>query len=127
MGRVMRWGGVFALVLSFLGIYGVVSFTVTERSREMAIRQAIGARPDQVVGRVMRHGVTLALWGIAVGLAIVVPIGLLVQSELAVVRPLDPVAVGGAVAVIFAAALLASGIPARRLAALDPMTVLRDE
>jgi predicted permease len=127
VGRAMRWGGAFALVLSFLGIYGIVSFAVTERSREMAIRKAMGARPDQVIRRVMRHGFVLAVWGVGAGLVIAVPLAFLVQAELAAVHPLDPIAFGGGVAVILAAAFLASGLPARRLAGLDPMAVLRDE
>ncbi len=127
VGRAMQWGGAFALVLSFLGIYGIVSFAVTERSREMAIRKAIGARPDQVIRSVMRHGFTLAVWGVAAGLVITVPLAFLIQTELPAIYPLDPVAFGGGVGVILAAAFLASGIPARRLAGLDPMAVLRDE
>jgi len=127
IGRVMRWGGAFALVLSFLGIYGIVSFSVTARSREMAIRKAIGARSDQVIGRVMRQGVLLAVAGVVAGLAITVPLAILARSELATVHPLDPVALGTGVGVILLAALLASGIPARRLVRLDPMAVLRDE
>jgi len=127
VGRVMRWGGLFALVLSFLGIYGIVSFAVTERSREMAIRKALGARQDEVVRRVMRHGLTLAVWGVAVGLTLTIPVAFLARHDLAAVHPLDPVAIGGGVGVILLAALLASGLPARRLASVDPMAVLRDE
>ena len=126
-GRAMWWGGAFALILSFLGIYGIVSFTVTERSREMAIRKAIGARPEQVVGRVLRHGLGLAAWGIGLGLSIAIPSAIALRSELAAVRPWDPVSVGTGVSVVLLAAVLASALPARRLAAIDPMTVLRDE
>ncbi|MEZ5317111.1 MAG: ABC transporter permease [Vicinamibacterales bacterium] len=126
-GRVMRWAGAFALALSFLGIYGIVSFTVTQRSREMAIRKAMGARSDQVVRGVMRHGVVLALWGVGLGLAIVAPLSWLVDRKLATIHPMDPVAFGGGVAVILLASLVASVLPARRLATVDPMAVLRDE
>jgi putative ABC transport system permease protein len=127
VGRLMRWGGLFALVLSFLGIYGIVSFMVSERSREMAIRRALGARSDEVVREVMRHGFSLALWGIALGLALTIPIAFLARAELAAIHPLDPVALGGGIGVVLAAALLASAVPARRLASVDPMTVLKDE
>jgi putative ABC transport system permease protein len=75
----------------------------------------------------MRHGFVLAVWGVAAGLVVTVPIAFLIQTELAGVSPLDPVAFGGGVGVILSAALLASGIPARRLTRLDPMAVLRDE
>lgn len=127
VAQAMRWAGAFALALSFLGIYGIVAFTVTERSREMAIRKAIGARTDQVVGHVMRVGLSLAAWGIGVGLAVTIPMSFLLRGTVEGIDPLDPTALSLGVGVVLCATLVASAIPARRLVSVDPMQVLRDE
>ncbi len=127
MSRLLGWGGLFALVLAVMGIYGIVSFTVTQRTREMAIRQALGARPDQVVREVVGDGVRLSLWGLAAGFAVALPLAALARSDLYGLSPLDPVAVGGSAVVLLSAAILASAAPARRVSGTDPMNALRDE
>lgn len=127
VARLFGWGGIFALALAVMGVYGIVSFTVTQRTREMAIRQALGARPAQVVREVVADGLRLSLWGLAVGLAVALPLAVLARSDLYGLSPLDPVAVGGSAAVLLAAALLASFIPARRVSELDAMEALREE
>lgn len=124
--RLLGIAGLFALALAVVGIYGLVSFTVSQRSREMAIRQAMGARSDQVVGAVVRRGLLLAAVGIGVGLVVVVPGALLLRSTLHGITPLDPLALGGGVGVLLLAALVASWLPARRVSRVRPMQVLRE-
>jgi predicted permease len=125
--RALAFAGAFALFLAFIGVYGIVSFAVSQRFREMAIRQAMGARRDQVMGSVIWGGLRTTLVGLALGLAAVVPLAFLARSALLGVAPLDPAAVGGGIAVLVLAAVLAGAIPARRLLAAEPMEVLRDE
>ena len=127
LARLASWGGLFGGVLAIFGIYSIVSFTATLRNREMAIRQALGAHPEQVVRVVVQAGLKLALWGVVVGLALVVPVAALLRHQLFGVSPLDPLAVGGSAALMLAAAALASWLPATRLTTFDPMGVLRDD
>jgi predicted permease len=119
--------GAFALLLAAVGIYGIVSHAVSRRSHEMAVRRAVGAVPRQVVNLVLKDGVFLAGWGLAAGLVLVVPIAALLAGEFSELSPLDPLAVGGSVAVLSVVALIATLIPARRVTRIDPMNALRDE
>ncbi len=125
--NVLGWGGMFGLALAAIGIYGVVSVAVTERTREMAIRLAMGAERLQVVRHVARGGVTLALVGLVVGLAVVLPLAHLLRSVLYGVGAVDPLALGGGVALLLLSALVASVVPARRATRIDPMKILREE
>ena len=121
--------GAFAavgLVLAGIGVFGVLSHLVGERRGEIGVRMAVGARREQVLGRVLREGLLLAGGGLALGAVLVVGVRPLVQELLYGVRPLDPVTVGTSVLVLLAAALLAAWLPARRAAAVDPMRVLRE-
>lgn len=127
MSRFMGWGGLFALGLAAMGIYGIVSFTVTQRTREMAIRQALGARPGEVLRDVVGDGLRLALWGLVVGFAVALPLAALARNDVYGMSLLDPVALGGSILVLLNSAFFASAIPARRLSAVDPMDALRDE
>lgn len=127
MARLLGWGGIFGMVLAVFGIYGVVAFTATLRQREMAIRQAMGARPAQVLRAVVGEGLRLASWGLVAGLAVVLPIAQLLRAELLGISPLDPLAVGGSAAVLLLAALVASLVPGRRVTSCNPMGMLRDE
>jgi predicted permease len=116
-----------ALMLSLLGIYGVLSYSVTERTREIAIRMALGATRNIVLLRTLRYALTLAAIGVAAGLIASVGITHFLVSLLYGVKPLDSAAIVGAVFVLFACAALAGWLPARRAASIDPMQVLRSE
>ena len=116
-----------ALFLSALGIYGVLAYDVSQRTREIGIRGAIGATRAQIIGMILWQGLVKAVIGLVVGL---VGAGLLsryLTSLLFQVQPTDPVVYGGVAAVLLLVALLASYLPARRAAKIDPMVALRTE
>lgn len=116
-----------ALLLSLLGIYGVLAYSVNERAREIAIRMALGATRESVLGRIMTSALTLAGIGIALGLAASFWLTRFLESLLYGVRPLDLPAFAAAVCVLLACALLAGWLPALRAASIDPMQTLRAE
>jgi putative ABC transport system permease protein len=116
-----------ALALAVLGISGVLSYAVSQRTRELGIRVALGARPDAIVGMVVRRGATLAGIGLVAGTALFLATGRLVASALHGVGPRDPLTIAVAAALLAAVALLASWIPARRAARTDALTALRQE
>ncbi len=124
---VLSYTGLFALILAFIGVFGIVSFSVSQRFREMAIRQAMGAQRGQVVRAIVAHGLKATGVGVFLGLVLTVPVAFLARSVLLGVAPLDPWALGGGVGVLLLAALVAGLIPARRLRAAEPMEVLREE
>jgi len=125
--RAFGYLGAFALLLAAVGIYGIVSYAVSLRGHEMAVRRALGAVPRQVVNLVLWDGVFLFGAGLAAGMVLVLPISVLLASEFSQLSPLDPYAVGGSVAVLLVVALVAALIPARRVLGIDPMKALRDE
>jgi hypothetical protein len=114
-----------ALVLSVVGLYGAITYAVTQRTREIGIRVALGASPGAVIGLVLGDGVRLALAGLVIGLAGAAATTRALTSLLYSVTPSDPatfILIGGAVALI---ALFASYIPARRAVRIDPVDALR--
>ena len=119
--------GGMALALGLLGIYGVLAYVVSQRSREIGIRLALGAQPHEVRKMFLRHGLMLAGVGIAIGLCAALGVTRLMSSLLFGIAPTDPTAYVAAVAVILAAAALASYLPARRAAAIDPVETLKAE
>ncbi len=125
--RAGAMAGLFALGLALIGLYGAVSFAVTQRFREMAIRQALGAGRRQVVRSLMGRALVTTGIGMAAGLATALALAQLARSEMFGISPLDPVTLAGAVATVGLATLLASLAPARRLLRATPMDVLRDE
>ena len=125
--KVLGWGGAFGLFLALIGVYGLVAYTVGERSREIAIRRAVGADAGRVVRDVVRQGVTLAGIGLAMGLAVLLPGARLIRGVLLGVSPTDPVALGGGVLLLVVTAAAASFLPARRAARIDPLDSLRQE
>jgi len=125
--ELLAYSGLFALILAVIGIYGIVSFAVSQRVREMAIRQAMGARRKEVVRSLVWDGMFLTAVGAALGLALVLPLALVMRAVLYGVEPLDLIAVGGGTALLVAAAFLASLIPAVRVLSIDPMEALREE
>jgi ABC-type antimicrobial peptide transport system permease subunit len=116
-----------ALFLAGLGIYGVMAFSVVQRSHEIALRMALGASPGRVIRLVVREGVILAGIGLGLGLVGAYFVGRAMQSMLYGVRPLDVLAFASVGLVLLAAALLACYLPARRAASIHPMQVLRME
>ena len=118
---------VVALFLAVLGIYGVMAFSVAQRSHEIALRMALGATRGRVVGLVVREGATLAAAGMALGLVGAYFVGRAMQSMLFGVRALDVTAFLAVGVVLMASALLACYLPARRAASIHPMEVLRTE
>ena len=118
---------VSALVLSCVGIYGVLACSVTLRRREFGVRGALGAVPRQLLGLVVRQSLRLALTGCALGLALALGLMRLLQNQLFGTHPWDPVTCAAALALVIAAALTASWIPASRIARISPMEALRVE
>jgi predicted permease len=120
------YGGV-ALLLTALGIYGVLAYGVTQRTREIGVRMALGANSGAVVGMVLRDALLLTAGGIVTGAVLSLLGGRAVGALLYGVSPRDPVILGIAIAVILAAAFAAAYFPARRAARVDPMIALRYE
>ena len=121
--------GVFAalaLLLSAIGVYGLMSYSVSQRAREFGIRMALGARPGQVLLPVLREGVGIVAVGVAVGVAAALVATRVLTSFLFGVGATDPATFAGVGLVLLAVALLASYAPSRRASRVDPLTVLRE-
>jgi putative ABC transport system permease protein len=116
-----------ALLLAALGIYGVMSFTVAQRTHEIGLRIALGAGQNRVVRLIVREGMTLAGIGLLVGLASAYFVGRVMHSLFTGVGALDPVAFGGVAALLLMSAFLACYVPALRAAKVDPIQALREE
>jgi predicted permease len=119
-------GGI-ALLLGVIGIYGVLAYVVSHRTREIGIRSALGAKPQQLKKMFLLHGLALSAVGIVVGLVVAAALSRAMSSLLFGIEPMDPVAYLAAIGVILAAAALASYVPARRAANIDPIETLRAE
>lgn len=116
-----------ALLLASVGIYGVMSFTVAQRTHEIGVRMALGARRNEVVALVVRSGMRLALLGIAIGMAGAYGLGRLMYTTLYGVASADMGSLVAVAALLLTVAMLACWIPARRAARVDPMQALRAE
>jgi ABC-type antimicrobial peptide transport system permease subunit len=116
-----------ALLLGLVGIYGVITYIVTQRTREIGVRMALGATSGSVRAMVLRQGVGLALAGVAVGLIAAAALSSLIGAVLYGVKAIDPLTYAAVAALLLAAAAAASYLPARRAAAVAPSIALRSE
>jgi len=119
--------GLLGLVLASIGMYGVMAYTVSQRRREIGIRMAIGAAGRDVVGMIMRQGLTLVLIGAAIGIAGALGASRLLRGILYSPSVIDPLTFAGVPLLLTAVAALASWMPARRASAVDPLEALRQE
>jgi putative ABC transport system permease protein len=118
---------VLAVLLCSVGLYGVLSYVVSQRTQEIGIRLALGAPRNRVLQMVVRQGMILALGGLGVGLVASVILGRTISSLLYGVKPADPLTLIGTAVLLFLISLLASYVPARRATKVDPMVALRYE
>jgi putative ABC transport system permease protein len=126
-GQMFGVFGALAVVLAIVGVYGVLSYSVSQRTQEFGVRMALGAEPRDVRRMMIRQGLTLAAWGTVLGVAGAVGITRIIGSLLYNVTPTDPVSFGGVVALMLTVAAAAAYLPARRATLVDPMVALRSE
>jgi predicted permease len=119
--------GTMALLLGIAGIYGVISYSVSQRTREIGIRVALGARSEEVTRMFVRHGVALAVVGIAIGLGAAAGLMRVMSSLLFHVSPADPLTYAAVAGTLIAATAAASYVPALRATTIDPVEALRAE
>ena len=119
--------GLIAMLLAGVGLYGVMAYSVSQRTREIGIRMALGADPDGVLRMVMRRGLLLALSGIAAGLVIALAAAPQIAPLLYHVSPADPISIAGAALFLIVVAAIASLIPALRATRVDPILALHEE
>jgi ABC-type antimicrobial peptide transport system permease subunit len=116
-----------ALLIAAAGIGGIMALTVSQRVREIGIRLALGARPSSILWMVLSQGLLLASLGVGLGILGALGLKTLLKSLLFGVTPRDPVTFGGVAFVLVASAMIATYLPARRAAAVDPIIALRTE
>jgi ABC-type antimicrobial peptide transport system permease subunit len=119
--------GIVAMLLAAIGLYGVIAYSVSRRTREIGIRMALGAGRSAVVGLVMRQGFVLTTVGVVVGALLSAAAAKAVSGALYGIGYLDPVTWIGAIVTLFGVAALANAVPARRAAVVDPSAALRSE
>jgi ABC-type antimicrobial peptide transport system permease subunit len=125
-GRLSLWFGALALALAAIGTYSVLSYAVSQRTRELGIRHALGSTPQQLLTLVIREGMTVAAGGMIAGAALAAGAAHALAGLLYGVRPLDPAIFTGSITVVAAAAFVACYIPARRAAKSDSLIALRE-
>jgi ABC-type antimicrobial peptide transport system permease subunit len=118
---------VFGVLLGALGLYGVLAYLVSQRQREIGLRLALGAAPAAVLGLFVRYGLRLALVGMTIGLVGALAVSRFVGAVLYGVKPTDPATLAAVAAMLLAVAALATWLPARRAAAVQPLEALRAE
>jgi predicted lysophospholipase L1 biosynthesis ABC-type transport system permease subunit len=119
--------GAAGLVLAAIGLYGLMAYAVASRTREIGIRQALGADASMIVRMFVRQGMKLASIGAAAGLVLGLALAFAIQSLLFGVSPLDPLALGVTIGLMLTVGLAASYLPARRATAITPLAALRSE
>jgi putative ABC transport system permease protein len=118
--------GASAMLLATLGVYSVIAYVVTQRRQEIGVRVALGAQSSDVLGMVLKQGVTLAGIGIAIGTVAALLVGRVLSRFLFDVAPNDPIAFGGVILLLAVVAAVASFVPAMRATRVDPVTALRN-
>lgn len=126
-GTIFMVMGFVALFLAAVGLYGVMAFSVSRRTREMGVRMALGAQGQDVLGLVLRQGLVQLAIGLVVGLTLAAALSHLVATALFQVQPRDPVIFSAIVLVLGTVGVLATWVPARRATRVDPMVALRHE
>ena len=119
--------GFLGLALAVVGVYGVMSHSVSQRTQEIGIRMALGAQPGEVLAMISRQGGFIVTAGLALGVLVAFAVGRLVSDFLVDVTPSDPLTYVGVSLVLAAVALFAGYLPARRATRVDPMSALRSE
>jgi len=119
--------GIIGLLLAAIGVYGIVAYAVSQRTREIGIRVAVGATPNGVARFMAGQGVRVAAIGIVIGLALALGGAQLIRSFLLGMNPYDPLAFGAAATGLWVVAVIACVVPARRAARVDPVVALRAE
>jgi ABC-type antimicrobial peptide transport system permease subunit len=119
--------GALAMVLAVGGLYGVISYTTSQRTREIGIRVALGAQHKDVAKMVLKHGVSMATWGIAIGAVAGYGVTRVLSTLLYGVRADDPLTFAGVAIALIGVTLLACYVPARRAMSVDPTIALRYE
>lgn len=127
IGETMAWFAALGLVLSAVGLFGVISHLVAQRTSEFGIRLALGASPSDVQGLVLRHGLLLTGIGLAIGLVLAVVLNLGLSRVMPRAVQADPMTLAVTAAILFVVALIAAWLPARRATRVDPLTALRAE
>lgn len=127
LARVVALLGIVAVLLASIGLYGVTSYSVAIRAREIAVRMALGARPGRVQAMVLWQALSIAMIGSVVGGLAAIAVGVLIRAEVFGVASVDVATLSGSAALLAVAMLLASLVPARRAARLAPYAVLREE
>jgi hypothetical protein len=125
-GKLLGGLGLLALALAALGIYGVLSFLVRSRTREIGIRVAIGARPGVVAAMVVRQAMGWTVGGAVIGIALAFLLTRFLENLLYAISPTDPLTYGGVTLLLALVACIAALIPAVRASRVDPLTALRD-
>jgi len=125
--RLTGFFGVLALVIGCIGVYGVMAFAVTRRTREIGIRMALGASRSGILGMVLRETLVLVAVGIALGVIAALEATRLISTLLFGLKPNDPLTIAGAALLMVAAAVFAGYVPAHRASRVDPVVALRYE
>jgi len=125
--RLAGFFGLIAVLLVATGLYGTMAYRVGNRTMEIGVRMALGAKREQVVGMIVRESLSLAAAGVALGVPLVLLVSHLLSSQLFGVKPYDAISYAAAVVGVAAVALVATLIPARRAASVDPVRAMRSE